>query len=125
MLSFKIKKLGSYWYPDINHAPNQIYTFDEKLNKYFSSLDIYERNELIIEFEQWNDIIQFDDNHDVPNILYFDESDIVKYLMTTEDFNLHFMFNRHVFEISSDLYCLLEENFNFNFHKEMYSVHVY
>ena len=29
MLSFKIKKLGNYWYPDIQHEANNIFTFDE------------------------------------------------------------------------------------------------
>lgn len=125
MLSFKVKKLGSCWYPDIEHAPNQIYTFDEKLNKYLSILDINDNREITLDFEQLDDIISYDNMHDIPNIIYFNDDDIARYMMTTDDFDLHYMINSHIFEISSDLYCLLEENFNFNFHKEMYSIHAY
>ena len=125
MLSFKLKKLGSYWYPDIEHAPNQIYTFDEKLNKYLNILDINDNNEITFDFEQLDDIISYDNMHDIPNIIYFNDDDIARYMMTTDDFDLHYMVNSHIFKISSELYCLLEENFNFNFHKEIYSIHVY
>lgn len=125
MLSFKIKKLGPYWYPDIEHAANQIYTVDEKLNKYLNVLDRNDNKEITFDFEQLNDIISYDNMHDIPNIIYFNDDDIARYMMTTDDFNLHYMVNGHIFEISSDLYCLLEENFNFNFHKEMYSIHAY
>lgn len=125
MLSFKVKKLGSYWYPNIEHAPNQIYTFDEKLNKYLNILDINDNNEITFDFEQLDDIISYDNMHDIPNIIYFNDDDIARYMMTTDDFDLHYMVNSHIFKISSELYCLLEENFNFNFHKEMYSIHVY
>lgn len=125
MLSFKLKKLGSYWYPDIEHAPNQIYTFDEKLNRYLNILDVHKRNEITFDFEPFNDIIDYDDNQDIPNIIYFNDDDITKYMMTTEDFDLHYIVNGHIFKISSELYCLLEENFNFNFHKEVYNIYVY
>lgn len=125
MLSFKVKKLGPYWYPDIDHAPNQIFTFDEKLNRYLNILNIHYQNEITFEFEQLNDVFSYDNNYDIPNIIYFDDDDIARYMMTTDDFNLHYMINGHIFEISSDLYCLLEENFNFNFHTEIYNFHVY
>lgn len=125
MLSFKVKKLGSYWYPDIEHAANQIYTVDEKLNKYLNVLDRNDNKEITFDFEQLDDIISYDNMHDIPNIVYFNDDDIARYMMTTDDFDLHYMVNGHIFEISSDLYCLLEENFNFNFHKEIYSIHVY
>ena len=125
MLSFKIKKIGSYWYPDIEHIQNQIYTFDYKLNRFLNKLDKYNNGELTIEFDLWDDTIIFDENNDIPNIVYFNESDLIRYLMTSDDFNLQYMVNNYLFEISSDLYCLLEENFNFNFHKELYSIHVY
>lgn len=118
MLSFKIKKLGDYWYPDIPHEANYIYTFDKKCNKLFNRID-NGYGELTIEFEEIGIIF------DGLNILYFEEQDITKYLMTDDDFNLHFMINNHIFEISSDFYWLLEHNFNFNFHKESYRIHVY
>lgn len=119
MLSFKIKKLGNYWYPDINHDINEICTFDVKLNRYLNLIDVSKCGELTIEFEELGSI------WGGYNILYFDEQDITRYLMTNDEFNLKYMVNNHIFEISSDLYWLLENNFNFNFHKESYRLHVY
>lgn len=119
MLSFKIKKLGNYWYPDIQHEANNIFTFDEKLNRYLNIVDNSKCGELTIEFEELGVIFNG------INILYFEEQDITRYLMTDDDFNLHFMINNHIFEINSDFYWLLEHNFNFNFHKESYRLHVY
>lgn len=119
MLSFKVKRIGSYWYPDINHDINCIISFDEKLNRYFNILDNSKCGELTIEFEELGIIFGG------INILYFDEQDITRYLMTNDDFTMKYMINNHIFEISSDLYWLLEKNFNFNFHKETYRLHVY
>lgn len=119
MLSFKVRKIGPHWYPDINHDPNCISTFDEKLNRYFNIIDTYNWKELTIEFEELGVIL---DGH---NIIYFEEQDIVRYLTTDDEFNIRYMINGHIFEINSDLYWLLEKNFNFNFHKEVYRVNVY
>ena len=56
---------------------------------------------------------------------YFNEEDIIRYLTTDDDFDLHFVINNHEFTISSDLYWLLENQFNFNFHKASYRIHIY
>ena len=79
-------------------------------------MDRNDNKEITFDFEQLDDIISYDNMHDIPNIVYFNDDDIARYMMTTDDFDLHYMVNGHIFEISSDLYCLLEENFNFNFH---------
>ena len=64
MLSFKIKKLGNYWYPDIDHVPNQLYTFDEKLNRYLTVFAGNSQNEITFNFEEFDDILIYDDKQD-------------------------------------------------------------
>ena len=76
-------------------------------------------NELNVEFEEIGIIFEG------INIVYFNENDIVRYLTTDDDFNIRFIINGHEFNISSDLYWALENQFNFNFHKTSYKIHVY
>ena len=59
------------------------------------------------------------------NIIYFNEEDIVRYLTTDDNFDIRFVVNEHEFLISSDVYWLLENQFNFNFHKTSYKIHIY
>ncbi len=119
MLSLKLKKLGNHWYPSINHDLGFIPSFDEKIDRYLSIIDIANLEEITVEFEELGVIFGG------INILYFDESDIVRYLTTSDCFDLRFTINNHEFKISSDLYWLLEFHFNFNFHKTSYRIHIY
>lgn len=119
MLGFKIKKIANHWYPVVKHETGFINGFDEKIDRYLSIIDIIKSEELTIEFEELGIIFEG------VNIIYFNESDIVRYLTTDDDFDLRFMINNHEFVINSDLYWLLESQFNFNFHKTSYKVHIY
>lgn len=119
MLSFKVKKIANHWYPVINHDLGYLSGFSEKIDRYISILDKYKFEELSIEFEELGVIFEGSD------IIYFNESDIVRYLTTDDNFDLRFIVNFHEFTISSDLYWLLENQFNFNFHKTSYKVHIY
>lgn len=119
MLSFKIKKIGNHWYPSVNHDLGYIVGFEEKIDKYLNILDIYKCDELTVEFDEIGVIFEG------TNIIYFNEKDIVRYLETDDNFDLSFVVNNHDFKISSDIYYLLETQFNFNFHKTSYSIHIY
>lgn len=119
MLSFKVKKVGNHWYPDIKHERGYIDGFDEKIDRYLSIIDISKSNELTIEFEELGVIFAG------INIIYFNESDIVRYLTTDDVFDIRFEVNNHEFTIYSDIYWLLEYQFNFNFHKTSYKIHIY
>jgi hypothetical protein len=46
-------------------------------------------------------------------------------LTTDDNFDIRFVVNEHEFLISSDVYWLLENQFNFNFHKTSYKIHIY
>lgn len=119
MLSFKVKKVGNHWYPDIKHERGYIDGFDKKIDRYLSILDASNSGELTIEFEELGVVFAG------INIIYFNESDIVRYLTTNDTFDIRFEINGHEFTIYSDIYWLLEYQFNFNFHKTSYKIHIY
>lgn len=119
MLKFNVKKLNNHWYPCIEHELGCIRGFNTKIDRYFNAIDISKSEELTIEFEELGVIFAG------INIIYFNENDILKYLTTDYSFDLRFVINDNEFEISSDLYWLLENQFNFNFHKTSYKIHIY
>lgn len=119
MLNFKVKKVGNHWYPCINHELGYICGFSEKIDRYLDRLDYVHCEEISVEFEELGVIVEG------LNIIYFNEQDMVRYLMTDDDFDIRFVVNNHEFTISSDLYLMLENQFNFNFHKSTYRINIY
>lgn len=118
-ITLSVKRVGNHWYPCINHDLGYLCGFDEKSDRYLSVLDYSKNERLTFEFEELHSIVEG------INIIYFNEEDIVRYLMTDDSFDLRVTINGHEFTISSDLYWLLENQFNFNFHKSLYKIHVY
>lgn len=118
MLSFKVKKIGNHWFPDIINDGNISY-FCEKVDKFLTKLDAGDFGELTLEFEELGVVFNG------INIIYFNEEDIVKYLTTDEDFNVRFVINEHEFVIPSYTYWMLENQFHFEFHKNSYRIHIY
>lgn len=114
-----VKLVGNHWYPCLNHDLGYLCGFTEKLDRYLSILDYRKTGELTLEFEELHSIVEG------INIMYFNEQDMVRYLMTDDDFDLRIIVNDHEFTVSSDLYWVLENQFNFNFHKSLYKIHVY
>lgn len=119
MKKFKLKKVKNHWYPCINHELGDTINLTEKIDRYLSILDLGRTEEITVEFEELGVVF------DGVNIIYFNEEDIVRYLTTDDDFDIRFVINEHEFLVSSDLYWLLEEQFNFNFHKTSYKIHIY
>lgn len=119
MLSIKVKRVGNHWYPCITHSVGSFIGFCEKIDRYLSKLDSYKFEELTIELNEVGVIFEGE------NIIYFNEQDIVRYLTTDDDFELRFMVNDHEFYIHSDLYWILEDLYNFNFHKNSYKISIY
>lgn len=115
----KVRLIGNHWYPCLNHNSGYLCGFDEKTDKYFNLLNYNNCDELTLEFEELGIIVEG------INIIYFNEQDVVRYLTTDDDFDLRVIINNHEFMISSDLYWLAEQQFNFNFHKATYKIHIY
>lgn len=115
--SITIQKLGNHLYPNINHNCLSDIQLSKKIEKILYR-HIHISTCEVVFYEQF-DIIDND------NILQFREKDIVRYLTTNDDFDIHFYINDHEFIISSKLYSLLESQYNFNFHKTLYRIEIW
>lgn len=117
IISIKIKKLGNHLYPDINHNDSSEIQLSEKVERVLHKFLNIDECEIVF-FEQSDIVSDF-------GILQFKEEDIVRYLNTNDDFDMTFYIDDHEFIISSDLYTLLEQQFNFNFHKNLYRIEIW
>lgn len=119
MATFKVKRIGNHWYPCINHDLGYINGFNEKISRFLNRIDVYHNEELTFDLEET--VILFEGE----NIIDFNESDIVTYITTDDDFDVRFTINDREFTIHSDLYSLLENQFQFDFHKTNYIISIY
>ena len=58
------------------------------------------------------------------DILQFEEPDITRWFTTNDYFNMNIWVNDHKFVISSDLYSILEQIYEFKFHENIYRIEV-
>lgn len=112
-----ILKVGNHLYPDINHSEAYEIQLSEKVERILNKC-IHPTECVIVFYEQYDIIAD-------KGVLQFKEEDIVRYLTTNDDFDLTFYVDNHEFTISSDLYNLLEQQFNFNFHKTLYRIEIW
>lgn len=118
IIPIKVKKLANHWYPIIYHNNSSELQLDEKLEHVIQWL-AKERDEIEIVFYEQYDVLANLGN------LEFNEEDINRYMTTDDDFDLRFYIDGHCFLISSDLYSLLEQQYNFEFHKNIYRIEVW
>lgn len=114
----KVKKLGNHWYPDLYHDDPIDLILDRKIEKFCTLLDkekVGELKFLLSENHSWIN----------ENAIQFEDADIWKWLNTTAVFPIKMYIGDHVFEVSSLLMDLFEEQFNTNFHKTFYSISLY
>lgn len=120
MAQFKIKKLGNHWYPSIKHHYDADISLDLKIEKV---LDLYNRTfdveEITIELQELPFIIEEEP------IIYFDESDLTRYYITNDSFDLRFFIKEHEFVISDYIFSCLESELNLNFHENIYKIYIY
>ncbi|MBQ8132603.1 MAG: hypothetical protein IJ193_08940 [Bacilli bacterium] len=113
----RFKKLGSHWYPDIEHSDPYSLILDEKVEK---CLNLFNKSKSgILDICFWETYTIIDDA-----TIMFEDSDILRYLTTEDDFNLSFYIDDHKYLISSNLFYLLELDYNFNFHKTFYRIEI-
>lgn len=113
----RIKKLGSHWYPDIDHNDPYDLCLNNRIDAFLNVLDKDKSGEL--EVFLWETFSVIDDS-----TIMFEEADILRYLTTTDEFDLHFYVNDRRFEISSNLFNLIEAEYNPNFHKYFYKIEI-
>ena len=119
MIRFKIKKIGNHWYPCIKHDFDDCIQLDRKTEKYLNLLDasLGNREEFTIELEQLGIF------YDGINTICFNEDDMFRYMTTDDDLQIRFVINNHEFSIHSDLYFLLEGQYNLDQESD-YKIHV-
>lgn len=117
IVSIKVKRIGNHLYPDIEHFSGDQIQLDEKVEKVLSKFLHPDECEIVF-YEQYDIVADF-------GVIQFDEQDIVRYLTTDDDFNMTFWIDNHRFIMSSDLYNLLEQQYNMNFHKTLYRIEIW
>ena len=114
---FYAKKLGDNWYLDVRHTDPVDIQLNEKISKVFNVLDKSKSGCL--------EILLFESYSFVPdNSVYINEEDILRYFTTEDEFNIRFIVFDKEFSISSNLYYLLECQYNTNFHKTLYTIEI-
>lgn len=113
----RVKKLGSHWYPDIEHDDPYDLMLNSKIDRFLDIFDKTRSGELDIYL--WETYSVIDDS-----TIIFNDSDIRRYFTTADEFNLHFYISDREFEISSNLFNLLEYEYNPNFHKFFYKIEI-
>ena len=111
------KKLGNNWYLDIIHDNPTAIMFNKKISRFFSQVDVYNEGILQIYLTECHSIIP-------DNTIFINDLDILRYFTTSDNIDIRFSVYDHEFCISSDMYYLLEQNFNPNFHKYTYTIEI-
>ena len=117
----KFKKFANHWYPEVPHdSLNDISlcsTAEEMLDN-LSKQKEYDEDVIEIALIEEFSVIS---DHD---ILQFEEPDITRWFTTNDDFDMNVWINDNMFVISSDLYSILEQVYQFKFHENIYRVEV-
>lgn len=119
MLRVKVIKVGNHWYLNVPHDYEDMINFNKKIDRILNKIDFGEFRSLTIRFQESDDL------KDKTNRLYFDENDVYQYMTSTDFINMRFVINDHEFYINSDVYWILENTFNFDFHKKSYQIEIY
>lgn len=90
---------------------------DKKLERIFNIIDKFKSGTLTILFIEQTSLL-----HD--RTIQFAEEDIYRYFITDDEFNIRVYIKNSEFTVSSNLYLLLETQFNFNFHKTVYTCEI-
>lgn len=118
MKVIKFKKLANHWYPEIEHEYSEDIKVCAKIERYLNYLDKIESEEIHIEFYEQNCFV---DN----NTLQIEDDSLNKYFTTEDDFDMVFWIGNKNFTISSTLYTILENLYEFNFHTTGYNINIY
>lgn len=116
-IKITFKKIGNHWYPSIQHDCLDEISLDYKIERVLSTLDKTKSETITISINEQNTILY-------SNTIQFRDEDLNKYFTTNDDFDFIVYIGERTYPISSTLYSLLEELFNFNFHKTLYSCEI-
>lgn len=111
------KKIGNHWYPSIKHDNLEDIYLDDKIERCLSVLDKNNLETVVFSITEQNTILY-------GNTIQFRDEDLNRYFTTNDDFDFIVYVGERTYLVSSTLYSLLEELFNFNFHKTLYSCEI-
>lgn len=109
------KKLANHWYPEIPHDSLDDIRLCENIEKWLSHLDQDLDDKVEISLYDQNCYIE-------DSTLQFSDSSLCRYFTTNDDFELDFWIGERQFTITSSLYTILENQFQFNFHDTTYNI---
>lgn len=117
----KFKKFANHWYPEVNHDSLSDIALCPKMERMLSVLDKKKDfPEDIVEIAFIEEFGVISDR----DILQFEEPDITRWFTTDDYFNMSVWVNNHKFIISSDLYSILEQLYEFKFHENIYRIEI-
>ena len=115
LLAFK--KLANHWYPEISHDYLDDIRLSEKIEKFLSIID--KNNNEYVTITMYEQDCYIEDS-----TLQFGDDSLCRYFTTNDDFDMNIWINDHKFVISSDLYSILEQIYEFKFHENIYRIEV-
>ena len=113
LLTFK--KLANHWYPEIPHDSLDDIRLSEKLEKWLCVVDKDHDGFVSITLYEQDCFIE-------DSTLQISDDSLCRYFTTNDDFNIELWVGNHNFIISSTLYTILENTYNFSFHDTTYNI---
>ena len=115
------KKFANHWYPEVPHDSLSDIALCPKTERILTALDRKNNfDDGIVEIVLIEEFGVISDH----NLLQFEEPDITRWFTTNDYFNMNIWINNHKFVISSDLYSILEQIYEFKFHENIYRIEV-
>lgn len=114
------KKVGNHWYLDIEHDNPQDLILDPVLERFLSRLD-----SLNIGIVDNVYLVEQTGFIEPEGLLQFTDEDLLRYFTTKDIFKMNIFISNYHFQISSNLYLLLENKYQLDFHISAYRLAVY
>jgi hypothetical protein len=120
LVQLTFKKIGNHWYLDIEHDNPQDLILDPVLERFLSRLD-----SLNIGIVDNVYLVEQTGFIEPEGLLQFTDEDLLRYFTTKDIFKMNIFISNYHFQISSNLYSLLENKYQLDFHISAYRLAVY
>lgn len=114
------KKVGNHWYLDIEHNNPQDLILDPILERFLSL-----RDSLNLGIVDNIYLVEQSGFIEPKGLLQFTDEDLLRYFTTKDIFKMNIFISNYHFQISSNLYSLLENKYQLDFHISAYRLTVY
>lgn len=111
------KKLANHWYLEIPHDTLDDIRLSEKTERCLTAIDSNKLGSVSIMLCEENCFLN-------DRSLQFSDDSMRRYFTTNDEFNMDIWIGERKFEISSSLYFLLEQTYDFSFHDTGYMIYI-